>query len=79
MTLSKIRFIQLNNCNQAYQWLKENRNERIILPLQPIVIEDEPNILPIQYFIPPDPAQEFEKYKLLFNEINLITSYSLNL
>ena len=71
MDLSEINFVKINNFLDAYDWLNQFQDETIIIPLQPLVVNNQPNILPIQYFIPPDPDKDFEKYHLLLNEINL--------
>ena len=65
MDLSEINFVKINNFLDAYDWLNQFQDETIIIPLQPLVVNNQPNILPIQYFIPPDPDKDFEKYHLL--------------
>ena len=68
----EITFLKMNNFLNTRAWLNKNIADSIVA-LQPLVIDGEPNILPIQYFLPSNIEEEYEKYTILFNLIRSTT------
>ncbi|MEK9727785.1 MAG: PD-(D/E)XK nuclease family protein [Candidatus Margulisiibacteriota bacterium] len=69
MDSEKINFVKVNNFNQARQWIIQQNKSGIILPFQPLVIENQPNVLPMQYFIPTDLNDAYDKFYLLHDQV----------
>ena len=69
MNKKEITFLKMNNFLNTQSWLNKNVADSIVIALQPLVIDGEPNILPIQYFLPSNIEEEYEKYTILFNLI----------
>jgi hypothetical protein len=70
MNKKEITFLKMNNFLTAQAWLNKHIADSIVIALQPLVIDGEPNILPIQYFLPSNIEEEYEKYTILFNLIS---------
>ena len=69
MNKKEITFLKMNDFLTAQSWLNKHIADSIVIALQPLVIDGEPNILPIQYFLPSNIEEEYEKYTILFNLI----------